>query len=74
MIVVPIRGGNWNNSSNAGVFYLNLNNPRSNANTNLGFRSAVLSRRSRTSDTMPDGGQNGRLSMPRRQKNKQHRL
>lgn len=74
MNVVPIRGGNWNNSSNAGVFYLNLNNPRSNANTNLGFRSAVLSRRSRLSDTTSDGGQNGRLSMPRWQKNKQNRL
>jgi len=35
---LPIRGGNWNNTSNAGVFALNLNNPRSNVNTNIGFR------------------------------------
>ncbi len=35
------RGGNWNNGSNAGVFNLNGNNPRSNVNTNIGFRSAL---------------------------------
>lgn len=35
------RGGNWNNGSNAGVFYLNGNNSRSNANTNIGFRAAL---------------------------------
>lgn len=35
------RGGNWNNGTNAGVFYLNGNNPRSNVNTNIGFRSAL---------------------------------
>jgi len=39
---VPIRGGNWNNGANAGVFYTNLNNARSNSNTNIGFRSALL--------------------------------
>jgi len=38
---LPIRGGNWNNDSNAGVFALNLNNPRSNVNTNIGFRPAL---------------------------------
>lgn len=37
----PYRGGSYNNGSNAGVFYVNLNNPRSNANGNLGFRSAL---------------------------------
>ena len=36
-----IRGGNWNNGENAGLFYLNGNNPRSNSNTNIGFRSAL---------------------------------
>ena len=41
---VPIRGGNWNNGSNAGLAALNLNNPRSNVNNNIGFRPA-LSRR-----------------------------
>jgi len=34
------RGGNWNNGANAGVFNSNGNNPRSNANGNIGFRSA----------------------------------
>lgn len=38
-ILRALRGGNWNNTSNAGVFYLNLNNARSNANNNIGFRS-----------------------------------
>ncbi len=37
---LPIRGGNWNNGSRAGVFALNLNNARSNANANIGFRPA----------------------------------
>jgi len=37
---LPIRGGNWNNGSRAGAFALNLNNARSNANTNIGFRPA----------------------------------
>lgn len=35
-----IRGGNWNNGSNAGVLTLNLNNSASNSNTNIGFRVA----------------------------------
>lgn len=35
------RGGNWNNGANAGVFYLNGNNSRSNSNTNIGFRPAL---------------------------------
>lgn len=38
---MPIRGGNWNNATNAGVFALNLNNLRSNANGNIGFRPAL---------------------------------
>ena len=38
---LPIRGGNWNNGANAGVFALNLNNPRTNANGNIGFRVAL---------------------------------
>jgi retron-type reverse transcriptase len=37
----PIRGGNWNNGANAGPSALNLNNPRSNANNNIGFRPAL---------------------------------
>jgi len=39
---LPIRGGNWNNGSNAGVFSLNLNNLRSNVNNNIGFRVALI--------------------------------
>jgi len=39
---LPIRGGNWNNGSNAGVFALNLNNARTNRNWNIGFRPALI--------------------------------
>ncbi len=35
-----LRCYNWNNSSNAGVFSLNLNNNRSNSNNNVGFRDS----------------------------------
>lgn len=44
MLRLPICGGNWNNGANAGVFNVNLNNPRSNANGNIGFRSALPSK------------------------------
>lgn len=37
---LPICGGYWRNSSNAGVFYVRLVNPRSSSYTNIGFRSA----------------------------------
>lgn len=33
-----IRGGNWDNGANAGVFALNANNGPSNWNNNIGFR------------------------------------
>jgi hypothetical protein len=33
-----IRGGNWNNGTNSGLFTMNLNNDPTNANTNIGFR------------------------------------
>ena len=39
---LPIRGGNWNNTSNAGVFYLNLSNPRSNTYWDIGGRCAFV--------------------------------
>ena len=35
---LPIRGGNRNNGGNAGLGALNLNNARTNSNTNIGFR------------------------------------
>ena len=37
---MPIRGGNWNNGALYGVFALNVNNARSNVNTNIGARPA----------------------------------
>ena len=37
-----LRGGNWNNGTNAGAFALNLNNSSSNTNTNIGFRCVFL--------------------------------
>ena len=37
-----LRGGNWNNTSNArSGFNLNLNNAPSNRNINIGFRAAL---------------------------------
>lgn len=52
---LPIRGGNWNNSASAGVFYLNCNNTRSNANDNIGARpDSGLPR-----TTQVDGGTKG---------------
>lgn len=47
----PIRGGYWNYASNAGPAALNCNNPRSNTNSNIGFRSASLYRQKE----MPQG-------------------
>lgn len=35
-------GGNWDNGSNAGLFYLNTNNDSSNSNSNIGSRLFVL--------------------------------
>ena len=37
--MAPLSSGNWNNSSSAGSWYLNLNNNRTNSNNNIGFRS-----------------------------------
>lgn len=39
---LPIRGGAWNNASNAGVATLGLNNPRAYAGTNFGGRVAFV--------------------------------
>lgn len=38
---VAIRGGNWNNGALAGLFAVNVNNLRSNSNTNIGARPAL---------------------------------
>ncbi len=40
---VFLRGGNWNNGSNAGAFTLNLNWDTGNTNNNVGFRCARYS-------------------------------
>lgn len=40
---LPFRGGSFWDGANAGVFALNLNNPRSYSDNNRGFRSALLS-------------------------------
>ena len=37
---LPICGGSWSGTSYAGVFYVNLNYPRSSSGTHIGFRSA----------------------------------
>ena len=37
----PMVGGNWNNTSNAGVFNLNVNNNRTNTNNNVGGRDSI---------------------------------
>jgi len=39
---LPIRGGGWNNTSNAGVFYLSLYNGRSYSDHNCGCRPAFI--------------------------------
>jgi len=36
-------GGNWNNSTNAGVWNRNLNNNRTNSNNNTGFSADYAS-------------------------------
>ena len=35
-------GGNVNNTTNAGVFYFNVNNSISNTNATIGFRTSVI--------------------------------
>ena len=39
---MAMRGGNYNNGANAGLFALNLNNLRTNSNGNIGFRPLSL--------------------------------
>lgn len=39
---LPLRGGYWGNSSDAGVFALSLNHPRSSSNDYIGFRAAFV--------------------------------
>ena len=55
-MLCPMSGANWNNSSNAGVWALNLNNVRSNSNDNYGFRSDSKSPRTAQADGGIKGG------------------
>jgi hypothetical protein len=36
-----LSAANWNDAANAGVFYRNWNNNRSNDNNNVGFRAGA---------------------------------
>ena len=47
----PIVGGNWDNTSNAGVFDLNVNNNRTNSNNNVGGRDSVSKPETSIDDT-----------------------
>jgi hypothetical protein len=49
------RGGNWSNSSNAGLGCVNLNNNRTNSNNNVGGRDST----SKPETTMVDTGSTG---------------
>ena len=40
---LPLRGGSWSYTSGAGVFALNLNDPRAHSTADIGFRAAFLS-------------------------------
>lgn len=51
MQCVPISGGNWNNTSNAGLGYVNLNNNRTNSNDNVGFRDFISMPETAMADT-----------------------
>ena len=44
-------GGNFGNTGNAGVFNVNVNNTRGNLNFNIGFRSALPSKKRRRKST-----------------------
>lgn len=60
----PISGGNWNNSSNAGVWTLNLNNARSNSNDNVGFRADSASPHAPQGDGGAKGDAFRRVAQP----------
>lgn len=55
-----ISGGNWNNTSNAGLWSMNLNNNRTNSNDNVGVRCADYEAESSRSKT---NGRNGVIGM-----------
>ncbi len=60
----PRRGGNYNNGSNAGLGYVNSNNPRSNANWNYGARPRSLYISKELRSTRPQTIISGRRTFP----------
>jgi len=50
-----IVGANWSNSSNAGVFAMNLNNNRTNSNNNVGGRDSISKLETTKVDTRNTG-------------------
>jgi retron-type reverse transcriptase len=65
---VPIRGGNWNNGSLAGLGALNLNNLRSNVNINIGFRPALFQRQMPQAQGPAAGAMGKRSQTPSRER------
>jgi hypothetical protein len=55
-MLCPIVGGNWNNSSNAGVWSLNLNNSRSNSAEYYGVRADSISPHTACAESGIKGG------------------
>lgn len=43
LLICLLSCANWNNTSNAGVWYANLNNNRTNSNNNTGWRCDCIS-------------------------------
>lgn len=60
----PIVSANWNNGSNAGVWALNLNNVRTNANNNVGGRADSVLPRNRKRHGGTKGGVFWRTGKP----------
>lgn len=55
LLTCPLSCGNWNNTSNAGVWYLNWNNNRTNSNNNTGWRCDCIS----SNRAIADSGRTG---------------
>lgn len=66
MVRIPIVGGSWNNGANAGLAELNLNNRRSNVNSNIGFRPALLPCQVPGAQGRPDSATRERSRTPSR--------
>ena len=62
---VPLRSGNWNNAGNCGLAALNLNNVRSNVNSNVGLRLALVNIPEASSEPLAVTAYNERTIHPR---------